>query len=158
MTPGIGALEGAKEGGAAGLGSSANPDAGAAGNAAFLQRNGPWSIPDPRCYVPRMVDPDTGKPISEQGKPGMGTVKAPVGAPPAAVDQASVADQRMAGMWAAQRFHGMAPGRQTGSFRVDDYRNARLPLPARPGVGWSIGGLAGFGNYNYICRHVDPRK
>ncbi len=152
MTPGIGALEGAKEGGAAGLGNSANPDAGAAGNAGFLQRNGPWSMRDrigqkyelgpfrPDPYI----DPrELGLPISERGKPGMGTEKAPVGAPPAAVDQAGIADQRMAGMWAAQRFHGMAPGRQTRSLGCDDCRNARLPLPAQPGVGWSIGGPGG---------------
>ena len=133
MTPQLGAQTGAPESGAAGSGGG-NPDTGPGGNASFLQNDGGWSIVGPGGQStgpyrpPKYIDPDTGLPVSESHLPGYGTDKAPQFAPPAAVDQAGIADQRLKGMFGAQRFHGPAPGKQTGSLGLDDYRNPRLPL------------------------------
>jgi hypothetical protein len=55
-------------------------------------------------------------------------------------------------MWGAQRFHGPAPGQQTGSLGWDDCRNPRLPLPALPGVG-GVTSPAGCGTSPWFDPH-----
>jgi hypothetical protein len=73
--------------------------------------------------------------------PGLPSNKAPIGAPPNSQDTATIADQRLAGVWerfglsGSSEYYGSRVGDQTGSYGWDDMRNPRLPLVALRGMG-----------------------
>ena len=160
-TPLVGPLASPDASGGAGQGASGNPLTPAATTSTTMTSGGPWHIDlnDPTGIGKWLSDEHWVTHFGQQdfGAPGQPGDKAPNGAPAAAIDTSSVADNRLGGLWdtsglrGSSEYYGVKPGRQTGSPNWDDTRNQRLPLP---GV-WGAGGW-GYGPIQTILPAIDP--